>query len=70
MILYRLTVIFDFKQTDEGKLVISRQEDILDPEELIKVFNPYFAPVVKVFKRVITSIGMLNGRICELTGWS
>ena len=68
--LCRLIVILDFKQNDEGKYIIHRHEDFLDPGEVIKAFIPYLSPIVNAAKEVATYSTVFSGWALESVGWA
>jgi hypothetical protein len=71
LFLYRVVVEYYFKRHNSGKYFIRRQDDFIEPEELIGLFIPYLGPIaVRTAKTVITSVSELVGTIFDLTGWS
>lgn len=70
LFLYRVVVEYYFRRNDAGKYFIRRQDDFIEPEELISVIVPYLGPIaVRAAKTVAASFSELVVSIFELIGW-
>ncbi|RGB26366.1 hypothetical protein C1646_770513 [Rhizophagus diaphanus] len=67
----RVVVEYYFRRNDAGKYFICRQDDFIEPEELMGVIVPYLGPMaVRAAKTVAASFSEFVVSIFELTGLS